>query len=564
MFPMTPALKDHLVKTFGLKADATDDEALKFAATKFGSGELTAEKVKELTASPDRVGELKKMITETVAEAMKGFAPKPTEVPVVPPVAPVAPAAGATKTPAELETERMAAFQTKMTEMETRFEARMAEKAAAGGGTQSSPSPVGSILKMGVDYNKDDAPDTIRVKSATARYDGTTKGAFRKGISTQPLIHNGVHLDEPSQLRKAMARTWFKFELGGQDCQYLNEHEKDLLRHILTREKFYADGDTQEARFLTERERHEVFSTKRFEGMTMQKAAILDSNTSGGSYAVPQFFDYDLILLPILGNELAPLCNIVDVPKGDAATGYTMDNFAFTSGSTEGTAITLATTTSYIGQHNTTFYRAAVGVEIGLNWLEDAAPNILDNIIARIQAKAAEWADEQVAFGDGTTEPQGIMNASGTIDVTLNTPTTGPYVISDVLNLLFGVSKAYRNNHPRQRAAFGMTDVTYKKLRSIATGVTGDTRLIFGEDIEGYTLFGHRASIIGTGLTNDDLFFCQAGGYRLYRRQPVRIRRIMDGVTLFKTNTMVAGADMRWGGQLDRGGYAAVATSGIP
>jgi hypothetical protein len=156
------------------------------------------------------------------------------------------------------------------------------------------------------------------------------------------------------------------------------------------------------------------------------------------------------------------------------------------------------------------------------------------------------------------------MNASGTTDITLNSPTTGPYVISDVLNLLFGVTKAYRNAYPRQRAAFGMTDVAYKKLRQIATGVTGDTRLIFGEDVEGYTLFGHRAAIIATGLTNDDLFFAQMGGYRLYRRQPVRIRRIMDGVTLFKTNTMVAGADMRWGGQLDRGGYAAVATSGIP
>jgi hypothetical protein len=115
-----------------------------------------------------------------------------------------------------------------------------------------------------------------------------------------------------------------------------------------------------------------------------------------------------------------------------------------------------------------------------------------------------------------------------------------------------------------RQAAFGMTDTTYKKLRSIATGVTGDTRLIFGEDVEGYTLFGHPVAIIATTMTNDDIFFAQMGGYRLYRRQGARFRRTMEGITLTKTNTMLVAADMRFGGQLDRGGYAAVATSGIP
>jgi HK97 family phage major capsid protein len=300
------------------------------------------------------------------------------------------------------------------------------------------------------------------------------------------------------------------------------------------------------------------------------KADLINDNTSGGQYAVPQFFDYDYILLPVLGNELAPLCHIIDVPRGSAAANFTILNPSFAAANTEGSAVSAFDATAMVANHTTTFYRAAGFILLGLNFLSDAVPGLADEVLSRYGAKAAEWLDNMVAVGDGTTQPQGIMVASGTVNITLNTPTTGPYVLSDISRLLFGVPKQYRNNYPKEQAAFGMTDTAYGKIRAIATGVTGDTRLIFGMDLESYKLFDHHAGILSGSsigsvtMTNDDLFFCQLGGYRLYRRQGVRFYRETAGKTLRLANEMLIGADMRYGGQLDRGSYAAVATSGIP
>ena len=203
-------------------------------------------------------------------------------------------------------------------------------------------------------------------------------------------------------------------------------------------------------------------------------------------------------------------------------------------------------------------------MEFGLNFLEDAVPGVIENVVGRYMAKANEWLDEQVAIGDGTTEPEGIFVTSGVTNPTIATATTGPYVIGDFTEVLFAVQKAYRTAFPASRAAYIMTDPAYYLVRSIATGVTGDTRLIFGMDIESYMLFGHPVAIVATGLTNDQFAFLQCGGYRLYRRQGPRFRMTKEGRTNFLANTMTLAADMRWGGQLDRVGYAAVETSGIP
>jgi HK97 family phage major capsid protein len=314
-----------------------------------------------------------------------------------------------------------------------------------------------------------------------------------------------------------------------------------------------AKGDTT-ARLLTPAE---IIDVKQG-----HNKALIDDSTSGGENAVPEFFDTDLILLPILGGEISPLCNMVDVPRGSSADTFTMGNVTI-SASTEGSAFSFFSTSSFIANHDTTFFRAMGAIEVGLNFLADAVPGLADEIVGTMSRKTAEWLDQQIATGDGTTEPQGLTVASGTVDITPGTPTTGPWVISDVLNLMFGVTKAFRTNYPSSQAAFVMDDSTYKRIRSVNTGVTGDTRLIFGNDVESYTLFGHPVAIEENGLTGADAIFAQLGGYRLYRRQGLRFRRETAGETLALKNTMAIIADSRWGGQLDRGGYAAVIDAAV-
>lgn len=411
-----------------------------------------------------------------------------------------------------------------------------------------------SLLK-GAPVDDENGEPSMRVKLSMERFDHNPTQALYKGrpgnvMNGQPLTHPGLVLNEPTPRRKAMGVAWFKHQVMP---EALTDNDKCMVKYILEKEKFYINNSTT-PRLLTPNERIDCVKGH-------QKATVLiDDSTSGGENAVPEFFDTDFILLPILGGEVSPLVTIKDVPRGSSADTFTMANPTYAA-NTEGTAVTLFTTDSFIANHDTSFYRAMGAMEIGRNFLDDAVPGLADEIVGAYSRKAAEWLDQQICTGDGTTEPQGITNASGTVDITLGTPTTGPWVISDVLNLLFGVTKAFRQNYPSSRAGFAMTDATYKRLRSIATGVTGDTRLIFGNDVESYMLFGHPVSIEENGLTGADTIFCQWGGYRLYRRQGVRFRRVDSGLTLAQRNSIAIVSDMRFGGQLDRGGYAAVLDS---
>ena len=243
-----------------------------------------------------------------------------------------------------------------------------------------------------------------------------------------------------------------------------------------------------------------------------------------------------------------------------------MANPSFTSNAVDATAVSLFSTTSFIGNLATTFYRAAGFIEVGLNFLADAVAGIGQDIQNSYGRKAAEYLDRVVAAGTGTSEPQGITVASGTVDITPGNPTTGAVLLQDLVDMMFGVTKAFRNHHDRSKMIYGMTDTRYQSFRSLATGVTGDTRLIFGMgSLEEYEFFQKHVGIedsgLSNGLTNADAFFAQAGGYRLYRRQGLRIVTATGGDTLTRRNTMLIGADLRFGGQLERGGFAAVVDS---
>lgn len=567
MLTMTPAIREHLVKSFGMKADATDDDAQKLAATKFAAGELTNDTLKSLTSAgaANKAAELADTIASKTAEAVSGALSGPLGAIAEALKGRTAPEVKAEETKTVSQEDKILEFQKTMKSWEEKLDGLAAKQLEMADGGKPF-----DILKLGAGLPKEDSPDGVRIKSVVERYSTHTTKAFRNCKTTHPehriIRRHGSHgdqLDMPTELSKALGAVWFKFSVGG--LKWMTENDMAILKYILHKEKFIIHGhdpdngtvdpsQVKPARLLDAKEIHDMLT---------KATVVIADNTSGGNYATPEFFDTNFILLPILGGELAPLCNIVDVPRGTGAQGFTMGNPSWTSGSTEGTAVTAFTTDSFLGNHDFTFFRAAGAIKFGLNFLEDATPGVLDATMGRIMAKAAEWLDEQVAIGDGSTEPEGIFTASGTSNVTIATATTGPYVLADFTELLFALSKAYRYAFDRSKLAFVMTDQTYYLVRSIATGVTGDTRLIFGMDIEDYRLFNHPVAIVGTGLTNDQFAFMQCGGYRLYRRQGPKFRQTAEGITNYLANQMVLAYDMRYGGGLDRGGYAAVETSGI-
>jgi HK97 family phage major capsid protein len=415
------------------------------------------------------------------------------------------------------------------------------------------------------------APADIRVKSAVEMFSHNPQTLVYKnqghaklmGLGGEPILYGSQPINMATERTKAMSAVWMKLQMFPES---LNEREKGIVRYILNREKFFMPSDDAlktSARHLSESERHEVLKGH-MEFYGMNKAAVVNDTGTGGQYATPEFFDMDMIVAPTLAasENIAGYCNVIPVPRGAAAQNFVLGRPTIAAANetdTSGTPTAVFSPTGFITDHDTTFFRAAGFIELGRNFIEDAHPGLVAEIQQQYLRSVRLWFNEQIMNGDGTTEPQGVKNASGTADITPSTPTTGPVTLSDVFRMLFGVNKAYREDGGRGNAIYVMTDTTYGRIRAIATGVTGDTRLVFGEDIESYRLFGHPVLIEQQGMDNGDLVFMQAKGYRLYLRQGARFIREDRGDTLVRRNTFLIGVDVRAGGKLDLGGYASVA-----
>lgn len=556
---ITKALRDHMVSKHGVAADATDEVVRAAVMKALGDATLDAAKYAELSAEVDPKKAATDLINATVQPMLA-----PVNAALAELLATVkgntAGADAAAKAKADADAAAAAAKSGQLFDLEklraeiTASVSADLQKKIGNDGANTMPSSK-QILMMGLTADANDAPN-VKVKAHVERFaHAPTAAVYKNGPQKgRPIVYEGRNIDVPTERLKAMWGAWFKWQVFP---EHLTDQDSAIINHILHTEKFYVDPFKPEARKLTE---HEIFEMKAFGGANT-KAPLINDSTSGGQYAVPEFFDTVAIILPVLEMEVSPLVDMMDVPRGSAAQGFTMGNPTFAAANAEGTGVSLFDATSFIGNHDTTFFRAAGATQIGLNWLEDAVPGMVDQLLQGYTRKSNEWLDEQILVGDGTTEPQGIMNASGTIDVTSATPTTGPLTVADAINLLFAVTKPFRTAYDRSSVAYASTETTYKRFRSIATGVTGDSRLLFGMDLEDYQLFGHKFAVNASGMANDQVVFGQFKGYKLYRRQGLRFRRETAGSTLALANTMLVLGDMLYGGQVKRGNYFAVMTS---
>lgn len=540
-------LKKWLTDNGFLAADAKDADVEGAAEKALESGKLKlsqytslkAEKTPEQKVADERA-QFAKSITDGVAESNKVliegiaklFAPK-------------------TETPADPAVEEVK-------EPELDLDAKIAQALEKALSSQKTEHQGEKLLKIAATFSDDKHPETVRVKRAAERF-SDTKGArvHTKGLKAgQPMTlecRGGAPVDEMSHLDKALMHVWFKYQVAP---EYLTESDKDLLAYTVETKTFVnTDKDRADARKLNADEiaqwKH-AFNTGR-------KVAVLDDTTSGGEYAVPEFYDTNAILVPLHTMELAPYVRIIEVPRGSAAESWSI-GLPTTVSTAEGTGITAFDATALIGDFNVPFFPVSCAIEMGKDWLSDASPGVGNDIQFQMSEVFAAWADEQVAVGDGTTEPQGIMNASSTVAVVSVNNTGGPVDIIDLVNLYFGVSKAHRQKFG-SRMRFGMTDTTYKRFKSLQTGVNNDDRLLFGNNMTDYNFLGVPVGTPYSGMTNSQAFCCNMGGYRWYRRQGVQFSREDRGSTLMLKNTMLVMARSRNGGKLERGQYAAVSTT---
>ena len=574
---LTKALKGWLSQNCGVPADASDDDFRKAATDAIMSGKLGTEKLHELTNEKSEENSLGKQLLDTLSGINKRLEkletkndpPTPPADDTVPPASgdDTVPASGAediksfAKSFSESVTQGMKSVLTSV--LPQRQQTQGPEFANEG------PTPVKLFTQTEEGTQSEKSP-RVRVKSAVERYDATcTKAIYGNDCKHVDLRgrqahtgHNGHYLDNPSQLAKAVNGAWFKYMVNsacrerGQSvprCYKMTEHDNNLVQFALHEMPFVGsvgirNSDEGQADYVLRGDRK----------MTeLEIKAILDDSTSGGLEAAPIVFDDALILTPQLYGEIYPLVNVVNITRGRRIEGFSMGNPTITSGTAEGTAIGLFNTASFIAAFDTTIFNAVGAIELGKDFEDDSPVNIGEQVMSSYGESLLAWLDEQIVVGDGTTEPEGIFNASGTNSIASDNSTSGPPTLGDYEGLLFGVAKKYKPAQDRMRCVYVSNETTYRRSRAMKVDPqsTGrDERRLLGLDHENYMTLGHPHKL------NEKQALFNARRYRLYRRLGTTIRIEDGGKELTLKNVRLIVLRARYGGHLEDGDACAVMT----
>lgn len=402
------------------------------------------------------------------------------------------------------------------------------------GDTMTSKAPDAfSILNMGAKAAEaKDNESNIRVKGTGERYN-TKRYSTNHKTTGVPIQLRGVDVETTSQLQHAYNGAFFK-NLAVKSGMYpdlvMKEHEKALLREQVETQT-WINSTENEAKFLS--------------GDHLK--ALIDDSSSGGESLVPDFVDTNIVELILLGGELMPFVDLVELPRGSTVSIATIGNVTLQKNTAEATAMTLFSTTGLITNTTAPVFAYAVPVEVGRDFESDSVVDIGIRVTSRIANKFAEILDEDIAIGDGTGEIEGIVVASGTADITAGNPTTGDLLLTDKINLALTVGKQYLD---RGNTRFVMTQTSYKRFQSIATGVTGDTRTIFTHNAANWQLDDDPVSIVNSGLGNNEIIYGGMKSYRLWRRQGLQIEMVRGGQTLALRNTSLIIGRGRFAGKV--------------
>lgn len=543
---LTKALKDFLVSIGMCKADASDDEFRKAAGDAFATGKLTATKYTELTKTESAEANQFAAKLDSVANGLE----KLTQL--------LSKSVGGEGTSVTKGVEGQPSAGT-----ETNTGTNTKEKKPIG--------HLASLIAGAAAGMVDDEKDVIvRVKEAADMYSDTkstmtyplsTKDGKSHPFAGQPVRdfsdQSGRVLNTASDRDKAIAGAWGKFLCA---CAMkrsrslawmgMNQHDKELILYAMQNMEWNGASDGGDYADIVRQKLTPI-----------QQKALIDDSTSGGVEAVPIVFDDMIVSTPILHGELFPLVNLVPLDKGRRIQGARAGIVTSEWGGVDDTSVTLFDTASYVSAFDTTIYRWQGSIWIGLDFLSDTPIDFGQFLTTQYGEVMLRDMDNVIATGNGTTQPEGIINKSGAGSVNFGgaAATLGGYE-----SLRFGVHKREHLPGLMKTAVFCGTDISYQRALAIPVGASDSRRLsqtINMPNYDGYDWM-QRPYKINESLTNSQIFYAILGRYRMYRRRGLTIRNSVEGDTLIRRNEMLMVAMARYGGQLERGACAAITTTG--
>lgn len=562
---LSARLKKWLVDECGVKATAEDDEFRKAAGVAIAEGKLTLDKLTELTTTKadgeandfavtmkglrEAIGDLKTILTEEKEEKEVS-----------------AEGEKAKKKPPEGSDEEEAAES--MAEEEEEMAKKPPKKAA--------PRTKSFLEKMVISLSSPNVVDddeekefNVRVKEAAEQYSSTKsvmtypshteKGRPHPLAGRQVMDYSepgkGHGIDSPSDLDKAIAGSYAKFLVSASikksktlAFMSLPQHDKELLSYAMENVKW--GGSTDGSDFADIRDRKLT---------PHEQKALIDDATSGGLEAAPIVFDDQVIQTPLLNGELYPLVNTVPLDRGRRVEGVATGTVTGSWGGVDDTDISLFATASYVTAFDTTIFRWEGAFRIGLDFLSDTPIDFGQHVTAQYGERLLEDLDDVIASGNGTTQPEGVSVKSGTTSVSWGGSTT----IGNYESLRFGVTKPEHRANLMASAVFCGTETSYQRALAIPVGASDARRLsnvMSMPNYDGYQWMG-RPYKINESLGNTKIFYAILARYRMYRRRGLTMRTSTEGDTLIRKNEMLMVATARYGGQLERGGTAAVTST---
>ncbi|MBI2480291.1 MAG: phage major capsid protein [Planctomycetia bacterium] len=378
--------------------------------------------------------------------------------------------------------------------------------------------------------------------------DGANGNGHKRGLSTHKSVGRHVKTGEPmrdERGREAMSQSEHEAAKAGAFLKHLAARGGSGIS--LTKDDRDLLEETFQDRWCGKFQSHYLAGLP---GASVK--AVLNDVLSGGAEVVPEWFDDNLITFPLLTSELFPFVDLRGVPRANSVEAASVGNPDVTWGTSEGTAVTLFDTSSLIAEINTSIHPVTVALEVGRDFLADAAADVGRTLTENIGQKMSAELDRVIGAGNGTSEPQGLTVASGIGTVPTDNSAAGPPTLADYETLMFAIGKQYRSK--AMRPAFVSNDVTYRRSRGIAVDPTSpgstDQRPVFGLDaVNSYMTLDWPHRIQGD-IGNAIAIFGALSRYRMYRRQGFEVRWEFGGKELARRNLALLIVRGRFGGRV--------------
>ena len=186
-------------------------------------------------------------------------------------------------------------------------------------------------------------------------------------------------------------------------------------------------------------------------------------------------------------------------------------------------------------------------MEVGRDLLNDAPIDLGRVLVENVGQRMMAELDKVIISGDGVTQPQGILNASGLTNIGTPSAVRGPRHKSTIMKPCNPGSARLTERRTCRTSTSGPTRRTVG--RGIPVNSSTDARRLFGLDEQSYRLFGFPFAI-QNDMGNANVVFGAANKYRLYRRQGQEVIWELGGKELLTKNLALLLVRGRYGGKV--------------